>query len=366
MTASKRHSKSSKALSIGFDGTPLFRKTDGIGRYTYNLIDAYATQYPDVSITIVAFLDDPIESCDLFAKHTNIQHFKLPFPRKLYQGLYSRVVRIPVDLLCPRFDVYIGTNFVRYPYIKNVPTLTVIHDMAYTRFPEVIELRNLRYLTKHVPRTVNEDTVIVPSDFTKREVEEILRPRKSIRIVKNGVSSAFHADKVTHRKNYILTVGTIEPRKNLKTLLNAYSELPIETRQKHPLLVVGNGGWGDQEHEELPYVSYTGYVNDEDLITLYREAQLFVFPSIYEGFGLPVLEALSTGTPTLCSDIPPLREITHDQATFFDPHDTEALAKHINEALKNPPRTPEKPTGLSWTDSARSLHDAIGTVCPLD
>lgn len=359
MTGSKRHLNQSSSLRIGFDTTPLFRKTDGIGRYTYNLIDAYASSHPEDSITLVCFLDDAIDLCDLQKKHTNITIRRLPFIRKLYQGIYSRLFKVPVDIFLPTLDAYICTNFVRYPFVKNIPVLTVIHDLTYKVHPETVENKNRAYLEKHVQQTVEHDHIIAVSDFTKKEIEAHLGIRKTVSVVPNGVGDLFIQAEDKKRKEYILAVGTIEPRKNLLCLLEAYKRLPETLRKKHPLIIVGNGGWGDIQIPFDENISYTGYVEDSRLVELYKEARLFAFPSLYEGFGLPVLEALATNTPIVCSNIPPLKAIAGDQATYFNPRNSKSIAAAIEEALQSTIDKPASVIDFTWKKSASQLRKAI-------
>lgn len=364
MSDLKRPSSQSHKLLVGFDGTALFRKTDGIGRYTYNLIDSYAAKYKDNSLIIVGFLGDKKESCDLFDKHQNISFHRIPIPRKVYQVLYSRLFRLPVDIFVPAFDAYVSTNFTRYPYITKAPCFTVIHDLAYIRHPEVIERKNLKFLKKRVPKTTLEDNVIAVSPFTKQEIEKLLPVSRPVSIVSNGYSPLFQPSNDFSNKNtsYILTVGTIEPRKNLSTLLSAYAELPVNIQQKYPLKVVGSGGWGDISAPQQKNVTYTGYVSDDELIYLYQHASAFIFPSLYEGFGLPVLEALATNTPVVCSDIPPLRDITQGQATFFDPMQPKSIKNAILHTLNSPKNHSLNLKGYTWEESATQLEATLQSI----
>lgn len=357
------------ALTIGFDGTALFRKTDGIGRYTYSLLEAYLKKYPHHTVILIGFSNDSPAHCDLFKRYKNLRLYKLPFPRKPYQTLYNHLFRFPVDHFIPKLDVFVGTNFVRYPFIKHVPSLTVIHDLAYLRYPEVIEQRNLHFLQKHVPKTVAEGVVLASSSFTATELQKEFHLPTPCFVVSNGIDTErFTQRQSSERENYILTVGTLEPRKNLERLIKAYVSLPASVKNAHPLIVVGNGGWGGQAPKQAPTIRYTGYVDDESLVRLYQKAKLFVFPSIYEGFGLPLLEALAAGTPTLASDIPPFRSIGKEYISYFDPFSTEDIAHTLEHALQNTksPKNQSVPKeylqSYSWNNSAEQLHTAITNV----
>jgi len=350
----------SQPFAILIDATPLCRKTDGVGRYTQDLVIHLAKKYPEREIILLGFIGDKLMS-DKILTISNVRFYKLPIIRKAYSFLYSRLVRIPVDILLPRFDVYIGTNFIRFPYITSHPSLIAIHDMAYVRFPETIERKNLAHLTKHVPLTMEEDnTVIATSAFTKRELEELYPDHNEIFNVSNAIDTPFWTPSGTKREKYILAVGTLEPRKNFSALLEAYTSLPEKVQMAHPLVIVGGSGWGESYFQKSKHITFTGYVDDKKLIELYRKARLFVLPSLYEGFGIPVLEALSTNTPVICADIPPLRDIANKYATYFDPKSSKNIADTLQKELAKKPRSIDfNPQAFAWDRSIESLERAI-------
>ncbi len=365
MSDSKKPSHRYKPLRIGFDGTALFRRMDGVGRYTYNLIDSYAKSYPDDTIVVVGFMSDDTHMIErLLASHTNISFTAIPIPRKVYQGIFSRIVRIPLNIFVPALDYYVSTNFVQYPYLTNIRSLTVIHDLAYIRHPEWIERRNLSYLRKHVPKIVQSSETIAPSEFTKGEIESLLAPPNSVHIVSNGISALFTPPSNDARSNFILAVGTLEPRKNLERLLVAYASLPEKLQEEHPLVVIGKGGWGGVRPKPLKHVTYTGHIDDDELVRRYQTTKLFVFPSLYEGFGLPVIEAMATHAPVACSDIPPLRSLAKDYAVYFNPLDVASIRDTLYTALTAKSKVPA-PTNVklcTWDDSAKQLRKAILAV----
>lgn len=347
-------------LAILIDATPLCRKTDGVGRYTQDLVIHLATKYPEREIILLGFLGDKISS-DKILRFSNVRFYKLPIIRKVYSFLYSRFIRIPVDVLLPRFDIYIGTNFTRFPYVNTRPALVAIHDVAYVRFPETIERKNLAHLTKHVPLTMEENnTIIATSAFTKVELEELYPGHSEIFNVSNAIDTQFWTPSTDKRENYILAVGTLEPRKNFNALLDAYVSLPEKVQIAHPLMIVGENGWGESLFEKNKHITFTGYLDDRELIELYRKARLFALPSLYEGFGIPVLEALSTGTPVVCSDIPPLRDIAQRHASYFNPRSSKDITDTLlKELTKKQSIVDFSSQSFTWDKSIESLEDAI-------
>lgn len=347
-------------LVILVNATPLCRKIDGVGRYTRDFVKYLAKEHPEHTIILLGFLGDTLKALDLLT-FSNVTFKRLPFIRKVYSFLYSRFIRIPVDPFIPHSDVFISTDFVRFPYVTKTPSVIAVHDLAYIRYPETIERKNLSYLSKHIAFTMTEsNTVIATSSFAKRELEKIFPGHSQIFTVSNGIDDAFWTPSNDERQNYLLAVGTIEPRKNFESLAKAYVLLPEEVQAKHPLVVVGKNGWGDEMSKQSKHITFTGYVDDDKLIDLYRKARLFVLPSIYEGFGLPILEALSTNTPIACSNIPPFKDMAGDYATYFEPTSVKDIAKVLEDVLKHAPIARKfNAKEYSWTKTIHSLDAAI-------
>lgn len=211
-----------------------------------------------------------------------------------------------------------------------------IHDVAFERHPEWFSTTFQRWYRYLIPRIVHGARhVFTISEFSQRELYDVYGIKDSdVTIVSNGIARTWQEVKptTTTRKNYLLTVGSQNPRKNMHTLLQAMSLLPKD--ESWELYVVG----GKSHHfanqntpADLPNVTWLGYVSDAKLARLYQEAKGFVYPSLYEGFGLPILEALYFNCPVLASDIPVFRECFGRYITYFDPLSPDALATTIRE-----------------------------------
>lgn len=355
------------ARVVAFDATPLCRNVSGIGRYTHNLIKAYAAANPDTTVYLLCFTGDTFNSAYAFTEK-NIRVHTIPIPRKIYQFSYRRLLRIPCDFFLRRLgiDIIICSNFVIFPYVKTIPTIVVVHDLAYLRHPETIEHKNLKYLTKHVPKSLKEAArVAAISKFTQTELYEVFSTRHDpISVVGCGIDAAAFNQNLKKRDGSILAVGTLEPRKNLAKLLGAYELLPSKIQAAHPLKIVGATGWGIGPASRNKNIHFLGYVSDTELRRLYGSCSLFAFPSIYEGFGIPILEAFASGTPVICSDIPPFREVAKTHALYFDPNNETAIAKKIVTAL-NQPRTIDYSSIIktwSWQKSAKQLQKLIESL----
>jgi alpha-1,3-rhamnosyl/mannosyltransferase len=369
-------------LTVGVDGTRLFRRVDGIGRYTANLLRATARARPEWRFVVVGFRGDDAGP-SLVPDLPNVEVVLLPFPRRVFQAFFSYVARIPVDRWLPRLDAYVATNYALFPEVSSAPALAVIYDLTYVDLPEVVERLNLGYLRRHVPRAVRAAQALVAiSPFTAQRIDEEFPGHPPVHVVDCGLDPAFrdalaggraHVHPVGLPERYVLAVGTLEPRKNLVALLRAYALLDADLRDSYPLVIVGKQGWGtadlpaDVPAEVLGHVQFTGYVPDEDLPAVYRHAQLFVFPSRYEGFGLPLLEAMACGVPAVCSDIPTFREIGGDLVDYVDQEDPAAIAAAMSRSLSEPGdartrKAAEAVHAWTWERSAKQLTAALGSI----
>jgi glycosyltransferase involved in cell wall biosynthesis len=237
------------------------------------------------------------------------------------------------------------------PLRPRVPTVVTVHDLAVLRNPEWFPAWTRAYAPRVVPTMIRAATrVIAVSEFTARETEELLGvPRERIRVVPNGVEPVFAREGPSAEGDYVLAVGTLEPRKNLQRTIAAAKRIGVELR------VVGEQGWGRVD----PGVAWQGRVGDEELARLYRGARCLVYPSHYEGFGIPVAESLACGTPVVTSRGSAMEEVAGDAAVLVDPLDVDSIAAGIVEASSRPVGGFEAPT---WDEAARLTVEVYGEV----
>jgi glycosyltransferase involved in cell wall biosynthesis len=223
-------------------------------------------------------------------------------------------------------DVLHCTIF-RAPPRAKVPTLLTVHDLAVLRHPEVFPLWTRLYARTALRPTVRAvDRVIAVSEFSKRETVALTGiDAERVDVVPSGVEPVFTAEGPAAVGEYALAVGTVEPRKNLPRTIEAAGRAGLELR------VVGDPGWGDVTITGA-HVRRLGFVPDEELAALYRGARCLVFPSLYEGFGIPAAEAMACGTPVVTSDQSAMAEIVGGAGVLVDPLDAGSIAAGIEEA----------------------------------
>lgn len=257
-----------------------------------------------------------------------------------------------------KYRLYHEPNHIPGPW--NGPIVTTVHDLSVLRHPQWHPADRVRWYERDLPASLpRSDHFISVSEFTKREMVQLLGLKEDrISVIPLGVRAVFHPRPARETQAwlaarglpsaYFLFVGTLEPRKNLNGLLAAYARLPGEYRKRFPLLIAGGGGWGTQRLDQqirahglsqdpqagLGLVQALGYVSDEDLSWLYAGARALVWPTFYEGFGLPPLECMATGTPVITSRAASLPEVVGDAGLLVDPNDVDELAQAMRRIIE--------------------------------
>jgi glycosyltransferase involved in cell wall biosynthesis len=238
-------------------------------------------------------------------------------------GLPTKAGRDGVDVLhCPTH---------RAPVHSPVPLVVTFHDLAILRHPETFNRWTRTYSRRTLPRIVRAaQRIIAVSEFTKRELLELLDvPEEKVRVIPNAVGPPFQADGDAASGDYVLAVSTLEPRKNLPRLVEAYRMAGLNGLE---LLVAGASGWGGVRVEG-DGVRWLGEVGDDELARLYRGARCVAYVSLYEGFGLPVLEAMACGAPVVAGRNEASEEVAGSAAVLVDPLDPAAIAAGLAEAV---------------------------------
>jgi len=316
------------SLRVGFDATPLLGPRTGVGRYVEHLAGALASS-DRVDLAGVAFTWRG--RADLAgALPPGVSAVGRRAPARALQEVWARVDAPPVEWLAGNFAVFHGTNFV-LPPLRRAAGVVTIHDLAYLHLPGLVSATSLRY-RELVPRSIRRAAlVLTPSRATADAVREAYPiPADHIAVTPLGVDPTWldtpPPDKAWLAARglppiYLLAVGTLEPRKGLDVLVTAYRNLLADVPDAPPLVLAGGAGWGDQP-DVAPFpdrIVLPGYVDAADLRAIVAGARVLAFPSRYEGFGLPPLEAMAAGVPVIASDLPAVREATNSLVRLVPP-----------------------------------------------
>lgn len=353
-------------MRIGIDFTPAITQGAGIGRYTRNLITALARLDTDDRFTLISF-ERPVPDRD-FPKAPNVHPRVFNFTNRYMTILWQRLrLPIPVELFTGLVDVYHGPDFV-LPPVARARSVVTIYDLAFLTNPECAMPSLAEYLSAVVPRAARAaDRIIAISQATANDLTERLAiPPEKIAIAYPGLDPRFTPDrdeaaiealraKYGIQRPCILAVSTIEPRKNYERLIAAFGQAMHEPDGPRMLVIAGRKGWlYDGVFEAVDtlklgeHVKFLDYVSDAELPLLYKAADVLAMPSISEGFGIPVTEAMASGTPVVCSTGGSLPEIAGDAALTVDPYDVEGLAEALLRLTRD--------TSLRETLAARGLE----------
>jgi len=346
-------------MNIAFDAQPIIEsQKTGIGFYEYNIVKEFLKHWPENNYTFNCFrFRNPCEALKAlheFEELGGISNICAWFPSSFYRLIWNF---IPVP-----YSLFLGNNaditcFFNYHVPPGVTgkKVVVVHDMAYQVFPETVRLRTRVMLNMSLKKSIKRaDSIITISEFSKSEIVKYMGVDPSLITVAHcGVDTDIFyplsedlVNKVKQKydlpSEYLLYTGTLEPRKNIERLIDAYAMLINENAFTPVLVLAGRKGWlYDSIFDKInslgieKRVIFTGYVDDGDMPALLSGALIFVFPSLYEGFGMPPLEAMACGIPVITSSAASLPEVAGDAAIMVDPYDTVAIKNGINRLIND-------------------------------
>ena len=328
-------------MRIAIDGRLVAYRTGGIANYTVCLARALRR------------IDRDDELLLLVARRQRGRVVPGLDQRRLLTPPHHRLeqLALPLELSRLKLDLLHSPDFIP-PFRRRCRAVITVHDLAFLRFPGTVTDDSRRYYGQLKRATQSADGIIAVSEATRRDLVELLDvPPQRVRVIHHATDEQFRPlppdDVVAFRawrglpERFVLWVGTLEPRKNLTTLLRAYALLKEQSRlDGWPLIVVGERGWLYEDTLRLvealrltDEVRFIGPAPPQELAYLYNAARLFVFPSLYEGFGFPPLEAMACGTPVVAAHTSSLPEVLGEAALFVAPHDAEGFADAIERVL---------------------------------
>jgi glycosyltransferase involved in cell wall biosynthesis len=347
-------------MHIGIDYTAAVRQVGGIGRYTRNLIRALARLDRQNRYTLfIAGGWSRTEGSGRWPANFRLR--RVPISDRWLHILWQRLrLPVPIQVVTGHVDLFHSPDFV-LPPVRGTSAIVTVHDLSFLRVPECFVPGFRQYLEKAVSRAVHRaQRVLADSESTRQDLIELMSVEPDrVNVLYPGVESRFRPiqdveilDMVRDRyrlpAKFILGLGTLQPRKNFEGLIEAFRRLLTTETERGPstrdvcLVIVGDKGWMYEEILALPErmgltarVHITGFVADKDLPAIYNLASVFAFPSRYEGFGLPLLEAMACGTPVVAADNSSLPEVVGDAGLLVDSSDAGALADALARLLQD-------------------------------
>lgn len=345
----------SKAINVVYSTDCIKYPLTGIGRYAFEL----AKQLQERKNVSLTFLHGTKTRDSLAVASESAQSVQ-SLKRKLQRSkTLSEIYRLtfPVMKMIALRDfknhIFHSPNYYLPPRVKHC--VATFHDLSVFHWPQFHPAGRVHLMQKELRNTVSRASMLITdSYYTKNELMDFFGIEDNkIAVAPLACNEHFHprdeaeTQQVLEKYNlkwrrFFLYTGTIEPRKNILTLLQAYDRLPAQEKSAFPLVISGYKGWENEQlfklfnkGEREGWLKYLGFVPGKDLPFLFSAATSFVFPSIYEGFGLPVLEAMASGTPVICSNATSLPEVAGDAALMHEPQDVHALTNYIQMMIEN-------------------------------
>lgn len=362
-------------MKIGIDISQIIHEGTGVGRYTQRLVQNLLKNDHENEYILFGYSLRKKYILDRFyntlvPKKNVIKNF-LNIPQSLLEIVWNRLHFFPIENFLGKIDLFHTSDWIEPP--SKCKKITTIHDLSTIKYPDLFPKEIVKVHKRKLDWVVLESkAVITDSESTKQDCLNLLNiPRERIHVVYPGVDEQFTyqnenrikniTEKYNIHKPYILSLGTREPRKNLVNVINAYNNLKKQYNLE--LVVVGKIGWGKDIAGigKNTSINILGFVPDNDLPALYSGALCLVYPSLYEGFGFPILEAMRCGCPVVTSDKGSLKEVGGKQAIFVNPDNAESITYGIEKVLVDSKKI-DKKVLIQWADKFSWNSTALKTL----
>ncbi|RJR24529.1 glycosyltransferase family 1 protein [Candidatus Microgenomates bacterium] len=344
-------------VKIGIDISQIAYEGTGVATYTRCLVEAIVKLNREDNFVLFGSSLRNKKPIVEFVKNLEAKNAKKKlsfFPPKLLEFLWNGIHVLPVETITGPLDVFHSSDWLEPP-TRAAKRVTTVHDLAVFKYPETFSKRGGHDIVKNQKRKLffvkrHSDLVIAVSETTKKDLVEILKiPEKRIRVVYEAAEPVYYPrgkeqanetkKKFAIEGDYLLCVGTREPRKNLERVIRAFAEITAGNKEIS-LVIAGKYGWGeDFGGDQLSVIGnrikLLGFVEKEELARLYSGAKAFLYPSLYEGFGLPIVEAMSCGTPVITSEVGSMKEIAEGVGLLVNPQSVESIAGAISKITRS-------------------------------
>ncbi|MFA6005352.1 MAG: glycosyltransferase family 1 protein [Patescibacteria group bacterium] len=363
-------------MRIGIDVSPIQYAGTGVARYTTELVEHLVTQKSPHEYTLFYSSFGNIAAItnlkEVLAPQKNVHIRTFPIPEFVLHGLWNEKNLVSVEQFIGKQDLFLYSDWLMPPFSGK--KVTTVHDLVFKKYPQTVHPYILKTQEKRFDRLVKESFFIMCDSYaTQKDLLELYPIDKdNTKVIYPGVTTVAQSKEVcvaTRKelgltKPFILTVGKKEPRKNIPRLIDAFGSLKNADVE---LAIVGPSGWEDVDSSTG--VRVIPFIQDAELYALYQEALCFVMPSLYEGFGFPLVEAMSLGCPTACSQNSSLSELGEDASLFFDPLDSASIARALKRLTEDVKLREElikkgkkKASQFSWEKTAQNVMGVLNKL----
>lgn len=348
-------------MTIGIDIRFLARGTrSGIEEYTINLLSRLLSLDKNIKFKLFYNAFNQVELDYDWLNLPNVELKKFRWPNRFIFDPSAKFLKLPkIDRMLGGCDVFFAPHFLLSPVSRECRKVVTFHDLSFEYFPEFFSWRKRFWHNSLAPRqrALEADKVIAVSQSTKDDLMNLyVLTAEKVKVIYSGIESGLEKNELTNEQklsirkkynlpeNFILYFGTLEPRKNLVGLIQAYKIFRQQTmnNKKYSLVLAGNSGWlcddifaEAKKSDFAQDIIFTGFIDPFDKVYLYNLASLFVYPSFFEGFGFPPLEAMSCGVPVICSHTSSFPEVVGEAALMIDPYNFDEIAWAMKEVLND-------------------------------